>query len=168
MNLEMIAVNIAVVSLVFIPYVVFIIIGQKEARKISSRFKEEARRHSLNISEKENWNKNILGLDPSNQKLLFVQKHDEEFLVKLIDLSLVKASRLAVDSREMVINEKKENVLQKINLELLSINMQSNQEICLYDSELNFSQDFELRRAEKWNKLINSCLSSKPVFQKVA
>lgn len=168
MNLEMLVVNIAVVSIVFVPYLIFIIIGQKEARKLSSKFKEEAGRHNLKISERENWNQNILGLDVSKQKLLFVQRRNDEFLVELIDLSPVKLSRLAVDSKEAMVNEKKENVLQRIDLELINYNMQVKHMICLYDSELNFSQDFEMRRAEKWNKLINNCLSLKPVFQKVA
>lgn len=164
----MLAVNIAVVSLVFVPYLLFIIIGQKEARKLSSKFKEEVKKNNLQINERENWNQNILGLDVSKQKLLFVQKRNEEFCIELIDLNSVKLSRLAVESKEIVVNEKKENLLQTITLEFLGYNLQEKQEVCLYDFELNFSQDFEMRRAEKWNKLINSCLSLKPVFQKVA
>lgn len=167
MNIEMLAVNIAVVSLVFVPYLIFLMFGQRESKKITSKFNEEARKHGLTITEKETWNLNVLGLDSANQKLLFVQRRDQELFVELIDLSAVKLCRLSNVSSDIIVHGKKDSLLQKLYLEFVQFSGLENQ-VCLFDYEQNFTEDFEMKRAEKWNRLINNCLSLKPVFRKAA
>lgn len=164
----MIAVNLAVVSIVFVPYFLLIYIGQREYRKIDNLFKKEAKKNDLKIEVKDRWNLNAIGIDSRQQKLLFVQRRNEEFFVQLVNLSNIKESKIFQYSKSININGVNELVLQKIDLELVPFNSDEKTIISLFDSDLTFDQDFEMKHAEKWNRLINSTLSVNPITRKVA
>ncbi|SDB49929.1 hypothetical protein SAMN03097699_1726 [Flavobacteriaceae bacterium MAR_2010_188] len=168
MNTDMLIVNIIVISLVFVPYLILILIGQKETRKISKRFQQEAKNHQLNISEMESWNLNYIGIDTSSQKLLFTQRRDTEFFVDLIDLKSFQEVKLVTQFEEIVNNKVKEDILLKINLEFVGHYNHINHNLCLYDYDLNRDQDYEMKHAEKWAKRVSDSLSMPVGFKRVA
>ncbi len=63
MDIAMFAVNVAVVSLVFVPYYLFIRLGQQEYRRINREFSGQVKQHNLRIDQMERWNLNALGID---------------------------------------------------------------------------------------------------------
>lgn len=168
MNIEMLAVNIAVISLIFVPYFILIYIGQLEYNKINKVFEEEANRRGLSIDTKDRWNLNAIGIDHKQQKLLFVQRRNEEFFVEVINLHSVRQCQISAHHHNSKINGVDELVLQKLDLELLALNSNDISIICLFNSELTFDQDYEMKHAENWNRIINSSLSLNPTIRKVA
>lgn len=168
MDLKMIAVNIAVVSLVFIPYFLLIVIGQREYRKINKRFQQEVKKLNLKIDQKDRWNQNAIGIDSSQQKLVLVQRRQEEFFVQVVDLSSVKKCEIAQEIKQVQINEENQSVLEKIDLELLTSFGEGKITVNLFSSEYTFDQEFELKHAEKWKAIIDSVLSAKTMYKKVA
>lgn len=155
----MFAVNVAVVSFVFVPFFYLIYLGQQEYKKINKLFKEEASRLGLNIEVKDRWNQNALGIDTRQGRLLFVQKRHENFFVENIDLCSVVNCEISHQVENLKINGINEQVLQKISLDLIHFNGNIVASVCLFDYEYTLEQDFEMKHAEQWKKFINSNLA---------
>lgn len=160
--------NLAVISLVFVPYFFILYMGHREDRKLLLLFRKEAKRNGLNIILKDRWNLNVIGIDQKQQKILFVQRRDEGYYIKVINLCSIKNCELFHDSKYFKINGGKELILQKIDLVLQPFNSDEKLVISLYDSDRTFEQDYELKHAEKWQRIINNNLSINPITRKAA
>lgn len=155
----MFAVNIAVVSFVFVPFFYLIYLGQREYKKVDNLFKEEAKRLDLHIEIKDRWNQNAIGIDAQQGKLLFVQKRLEEFYVENINLCSVVNCEISHHVETVRINGVNEPVLKKISLDLIHFNGNIVASICLFDYEYTFEQDHEMKHAEQWKKSISNSLA---------
>lgn len=168
MNIDIVAVNVTVLALVFVPYILFLYVGQQDFRKINYEFKKEARKHALNIDIKGRWNLNAIGIDSHKQKLLFVQRRDEEIFVSLINLSVIQKCISNHHSEQLLVRGENEQVLQNIELELIQNNNDDKIILSLFNSDINMGQDYELKHAKKWTAIINNNLSINSNLRKVA
>lgn len=167
MKIDIIFVHFAVVAAVAIPYIIFVLIAARERKKLTSKFKKEAARYKLKINEIDKWSSNLIGIDSAQKKVLLVQRRGEIFLVHLIDLNSVKGSLLCHEEKTLKINKKNETILQRIDLELSLCNGEK-QLVNLYDSELTYSPDYEMKNAENWNRIIINALSPRQIIQAAA
>lgn len=156
----MFAVNVAVVSLIFVPYLFLIYLGQREYRKIDNIFKEEAIKLGLNIEVKDRWNQNAIGIDTKQRELLFVQKRNENYLVEHISLRSVAQCEIRHQVENLKNNGINEQVLQKVSLDFIHFDG-SAISVCLFDYEYTFEQDYEMKHAEQWKKTITDNLAPK-------
>lgn len=168
MDIAMFAVNVAVVSLVFVPYYIFIRLGQQEYRKINKEFNVQKKRHNLKIDHMERWNLNAIGIDFTQQKLLFVQRRNEEIFAQVYDLSSIKMCQETSRHLSLRVDDVLQNILQTVDLELVHYNGEEKTVISLYNSDLTYNEDFELKHVQKWTELITRCISSRPIYKKVA
>lgn len=167
MKLDIIIVDLALLAAVFLPYLLFIWIGRKEERKLKNKFGEEAKKLQLNFDEKDSWNNNILGLDKKRDRILFVQKRKSGIIAEVVNLKEVRNSELVKEVQTLKIEQRTEDILQKLELKLNLYNG-CEQILSLYDCEESYTQDYELKHAEKWNKLINSLIAFRPTINSAA
>ncbi len=158
MDIETFFANLAVLSFVIVPYFAFIYIGHKQYNEVGKRFQQETKKHGLHIDEYERWNRNALGIDYKQQKLLLVVKRDEIMLAEVISLANIKECVVVPCTHPVKTGTKKTEELDKIFLELTPFEGTDRILVSLFDSEYTFEQDYEMKHAEKWNKLINSSL----------
>lgn len=167
MKLDILIVDAALVAAVFLPYFLFILIGQREERKIKNKFSQEAKKHQLQFDEKEKWNNNIIGLDRSKLKVLFVQKRKAGLVAEIFDLRDVRSCEILKVVRTMKIELRTEDILERLDLKLLLHNG-NEQLVNLYNCEETYAQDFELKHSEKWNSIITSCIILRPKLTSAA
>lgn len=167
MKLDIIVVEVILVALVLAPYVVFTWAGYKKSRQLKRKFSEEAKKYNFQPNEIGTWNRNMAGLDSLSRSFLLVQDYLEEIEVIYLDFKMFRKCSIIKSYETIKIREKEEEVLQNIYLELLSHSGEF-KIVNLYDSNRTYEQDYEVKNAEKWNLLINSCLSSKPVLDAAA
>lgn len=168
MKTELIIISLALVMLVFLPFFLFPYIQMRDNNKLQKKFKKEAERLKLNIDLKESWNLKVIGIDSLQKKLLLVQRIDNRFMVEFIDLNIVKQSNVVVSHFEMTVDGKKENILEKVNLEFSFIYGEEKKIVNLYDYDLNYTQDLEIKHAENWNNNIKKFISAQPYLKKTA
>lgn len=161
MKLDILIVDAALIALVFLPYVLFIILGRREERKLKNKFLEEALKSQLKIEESDSWNKTIIGLDKEKCKILLVQKRKTGIAVELIDLKNVRASEILQEVQAVKIDTGNQNILQRIDLQLKLYN-NSTQIINLFNCEDSYSQDYEVKHAEKWSSKISALIRLRP------
>lgn len=167
MKIDILFVHIAVVAAVAIPYILFILAAARPRKHLKLLFNKEAIALDLNLDQIDRWNSNIIGIDKTRQKVLFVQRIRGVVSVQLIDLRTVKNSLLLHQTRTAKLNERKEEILQKVELELLMHNGDK-QMINFFDIDLTYFQDFELRNAEKWGEIIQESIRLRPEIHSAA
>lgn len=168
MKLELTLVSAIMVVLIFLPFVLLPLLRNGSIKKLTKKFQEEEKNHNLNMDLKENWSQNYIGMDLTEKKLLFVQRSEEDFVVEIIDLKMV-ASCVPIIEELSVQNEgKTQNLLRRVNLEFSFKNSLEKKFINLFDYDLHFNQDLEVKHSRKWAELINQELSIKAVLKRTA
>ncbi len=159
MDIETLIANIAVVSIVIVPYFIFIYIGQKQYKDVGKRFQQEAQQQGLQIDEQERWNMNAMGIDFKQKKILLVVRRNENILAEVIPLDKIKESTVITCTHPVKTGKKVTPELDRIFLELTPFEGTDKILVSLFDSGYTFEQDYEMKHAEKWNTIINSTLA---------
>lgn len=168
MNTELIIISLALVMLVLLPFFLFPYIQLRDNNKLQKRFNKEAENLDLNIELKESWNLKVIGIDSVQKRLLLVQRIDNRFLVKCIDLGIVNQSHVVITHFEKIVEGKKETVLEKVELEFSFIYGEEKKLVNLYDYDLNYTQDLEITHAENWNTNIKKLIIARPYLKRTA
>lgn len=167
MKIDIIFVHFALVLSLIVPFIIFALYAAQERKDLKKRFVEEAKLLNLNLNQKDLWNLNFIGLDIHQQRVLLVQKREELFFTYLVDLKTVLSCTVLYEWGHLKVNKEKEEVLKRVDLELFLQNG-TKQIINLYDYEISYVQDYELKHAEKWKSIINASLSLRPIIHTAA
>lgn len=167
MKIDLVILSLLLVFLVFLPFILIPLIQNRGSKNLQKKFNGEASRLNLKTDIIETWNQNFIGFDSAQKKLLFVQKLEEDFIVEFIDLDGIKQSDLKLQHSQPV-GQKKEEQLQKVILELTVQHTEEKKTIVLYDYDLNYNQDLEVKNAQKVNDHISNFIKSRPVLKRTA
>ncbi|MRH99684.1 hypothetical protein GH721_03975 [Kriegella sp. EG-1] len=155
MDTNLTVVNVLIVASVFAPLFILINIGNKNKRKISKQFKSLAHKYMLNITNQEYWGNALIGIDVNKQKLLFLRLENDSFTEYQIDLTKVVVCKINATYKSKKTKQKKENILEKVDLQLYFPGHTSNLiSLNFYDHNRLFNENLEVMRAEKWKGLI--------------
>lgn len=168
MKIDLIVISVILVTLVFLPFILFPYLQNSGNKKLNRKFREEAAKLNLNIDLKEKWNLNYIGIDSVQKKLLLVQRTDEQFQVEIVDLTKVKDSKVNITHFQGENHGKIETKLQRVDLEFTFHYTSEKQLVNLYDYDLNDNQDLEVKHAEIWNSNIKNHISSQRILKKTA
>lgn len=167
MKFDILLINLVLVAIVLLPFILFLLFGRSEKARLEKLFSQEALKHQLKIIEKDSWNNNMIGQDLDKATILFMQLGKNCVFTEIIDLKQVRSCEVLQETRAVVNHQRPENVLQRIDLKLNLYNNTS-RHIALYNSDDNYNQEYELKHAEKWSRLINSYKASHPVTSSAA
>lgn len=159
MKIDMLFMDLLMVGLVFIPYAVLILVGNRDQKQLKKKFLLEASQLGFKADELDRWNQNIVGWDKSKQMLLIVQKTAEAYVVKTIDLKNIKESRLLIENVNQKIGGKTGSLLHQVSLEL-KMRSGETDSIKFFNADTCFIQDYEVKNAEKWNAVVKNNFSS--------
>jgi len=130
------------------------LIGKNNARKKEKLFKDAVKNENLSFNTKEQWNNNFIGIDESKNILIFIKLINQETSVLKIDLKRLKSCQINRKTRDFKKENKMETELQSLGLELSFLMKSEINTLNLYDINDRFSEDLEMKRAEKWQTLI--------------
>ena len=149
-----------------LPYLWFILIGKNNSKKNEKLFKDVIKRENVSFNTKEQWNNNFIGIDESKNILIFVKLINQEAYSLKIDLNELKSCRINKKTRDYKKEKKIETELQSLDLELTL----KNEIITLhfYNSNDQFSEYMEIKRAEKWLHFIEQSKLKSISHDKVA
>ena len=138
-----------------LPYLWFILIGKTNTKKQEKLFENAIKGENASLNTKEQWNNNFIGIDESKNILIFLKYINQEASFLKIDLNQIKSCQINSKTKDYHKEKKIETQLQTLDLELV-ISLK-NETIILnfYDVNDSFSEDLEMKRAEKWQTLIN-------------
>lgn len=149
-------ITLLIILLCVLPFAWFMLIGKNRASKNKKAIRDLIKNDHLKMDNEEFWNQNFIGIDTVQNKLVFVTLKNEGSLIININLNDVKSCQINKISNDIKRDNKMESELQKMTLEVTFISKKPNESLVFYDLDDNLSEDFEMRRAEKWQQLIAS------------
>ena len=115
----------------------------------------------LKFDLKESWGNSFIGLVETNRTLVFAKVFDGVVALDNIDLNEVLNAKIIKKTHVVKTNNKKETVLERMDLEIKFLDESRQHKILnFYDIESIYIEDYELRRAEKWNAAINGAVAT--------
>ena len=155
----MILVFALVVGAVAIPYI-FFVFSASNAKKLSNFFKAQAAKQGLSFNLKEQWSNRIIGIDTSKNVLFYTQFIQGELKHQQLDLNAVARVHILEDLQSKRIEGKLSSTLENEASIILNF----------YDSLLDASQNFEMKRANSWKTTIEDLLqqNEKPAHVRAA
>ena len=167
MKIDFIIISSILVIICFLPFILFPLIGKKEEKSIKNRFKEEALRLGLNLSYELHWNTNRAGIDILKRQFLFVQKIDMDFEIKQVDLNKVSEIKMQTQTVKVKQHGQRVEILSRIELEFYGDNYLP-VIVKVFDHDLNYNQDFEIRNTQKLVAELQKYLIAQPVLKRTA
>ena len=153
MKTSELVITILITILSIFPFVWFTYLGRKRMSKAKKAIDELTKAQNLNFHLKEQWNNSFIGIDEQKKVLFYTKVKSEENESFRIDLNDVKSCKILKDTRDYRREKKIESELQKLDLEL-ELYGKPNLNINLYNIEDKLSEDFEMKRAELWQRNI--------------
>lgn len=154
MKLSMTVVIIFTTLSCVLPYLWFILIGKNNSKKNEKLFKDVIKGEDVSFNTKEQWNNNFIGIDESKNILMFIKLMNQEASFLKVDLNQLKSCQINRKTRDFKKEKKMESELQSLDLELTLSSKSETLILHFYDISDEFSEDLELKRAEKWQTLI--------------
>lgn len=171
MDTSFIIVGLIIVAMVLIPYYLFIKAGKSESKIMEAKIKQVIATYNLNISLYEEWGIRYLGIDTLQRKLVFVKSMvlevvPSEETIQILDIDSIQSCRIVELRKPIKIGDRKEVVLEKLDLEV-TLKNGDHLLISFYHMDEDRMEDWELRRIEKWKATLMD-LSTKTLDQKRA
>lgn len=154
MKISMTVIIIITTLFCLLPYVWFIMSGQTTLKKKEKQFTNIIKDLNLSFDIKEQWNNNFIGYCQAKNVLIFIKLNNEEHKLFTIELKHIKNCQIHATTQMLVKDNKSVSNLDTVDLEVI---MQGNQApliLNFYDSNEEFTEDLELKRAQKWEALI--------------
>jgi hypothetical protein len=151
-----------------LPYLWFILIGKNNRNKNEKLLKDYIKAEDVSFNIKEQWNNNFIGIDESKNILMFIKLINQETSSLKIDLTQLKSCQINIKTKDFKKEKKIETELQSLDLELAFLFKSEIITLHFYSTNDEFSEDFELKRVEKWQTLIEQSRLKSILHKKVA
>jgi hypothetical protein len=128
--------------------------GQTTIKKKEKQFTNIIKDLNLSFDITEQWNNNFIGYCQIKNVLIFIKLNNQEFSLFTVEINQLKSCQINATTQTLVKDNKSVSSLDTVDLEVI---MQGNQApliLNFYDSNEEFTEDLELKRAQKWEALI--------------
>ena len=154
MKISITVVMILTTLFCLLPYVWFIMVGQINTKKKETQFTNIVKALQLSFTEKEQWNHNLMGYDKGQNTLTFIKLMNEEYKAVTIQLKQLKSCQIQIKTQALINDKKRASKLLTLDLELLMKTNEAPIILNFYNYQEEFTEDLELKRAQKWETLI--------------
>jgi hypothetical protein len=168
MKIDFIIISGILVIISFLPFILFPILRSKEEKKIKNKFIEETSSRGLNISYKLAWSNNLAGIDILKRVFVLTQWLNEKFIVQYVDLNKIHTIKIIVENRQVERDKKSTEELSHIFLVFFQSNSDEPVMVALFDYDLNFTQDYEFKNAQKLLTELQKYAGALPVLKRTA
>ncbi len=169
MNISMPLLSVLLVLATITPFLILNYSGKGEAKILMKKAEGLTKEMNLKFSLKEKWANSFIGLDTERNTLVFLKIFDGVVATEIIDLAAVEKSEIVKKDKVVRNANGKEVVLEKLDLKISFLDTDKPDKLFnFYDLEDVYLEDYELRRAEKWNTAIANALAQSLNREQVA
>ena len=166
MKISLIIISTLLTFSVFFPLFLFIYNGFKNTSNIKHRIESLIKNNGIIYTTKETWHHNFIGISNDNTKLTYVHFNTDEPKISTIDLTEIKECHILKSQVK-----EKEKIIRLKNLDLEFIYKASNKPnviINFFNLDDDLSEDYELKRVEKWQQIIKTSLPEQVMIKKAS
>ena len=159
MNTQVAIITAIIFISIFLPIFLMIKSGNTDFNKTIKLFNSVAIKNNLKLNQKEFWGNTFIGIDESQQILLYKKGFDSDDF-NIVNLSGINQCEILKNVSQKRIDKVVVNILDTIDLKLTSTTNKSSYLFNFYNIDNDYREDFEYKRAEKWAQIINNNLAS--------
>lgn len=166
MNTEINIIAAIILIIIFLPIYLLNKTGNTYLKKLSKKIDAIALNNNLKLNQKEGWGNTCIGIDTAQQKLVYkrgLESDDYSF----IDLREIYSCEFLKEVTPKRVDKTLINQLATLDLKLTLKKNKAQILLNFYDIDNGYVEDFELKRIEKWIKIINENLTTTD-YKKVA
>jgi len=166
MKISLVIISTLLTLSVFFPLFLFIYNGFKNTSNIKHRIESLIKNNGIIYTTKETWHHNFIGISNDNTKLTYVHFNTDEPKISTIDLTEIKECHILKSQVK-----EKEKIIRLKNLDLEFIYKASNKPnviINFFNLDEDLSEDYELKRVEKWQQIIKMSLPEQAIIKKAS
>ena len=155
MSISMGVISLILVLAVFGPFFLAATFGNSEKRKWKQNINQTVRKLDLKLSHKEHWSDLFIGIDRERGSLLHMQRGtDGRIIIQQLALSGLQRCEIRREERNQRVQERTEQILQRLELELGFGGKRSPARLLFYQKSDLYAENYEQRRIERWRDLI--------------
>ena len=150
----------------FCSLLIFSWIKPVSCKPIKNRIDSLIKNNGIIYTTKETWHHNFIGISNDNTKLTYVHFNTDEPKISTIDLTEIKECHILKSQVK-----EKEKIIRLKNLDLEFIYKASNKPnviINFFNLDDDLSEDYELKRVEKWQQIIKTSLPEQVMIKKAS
>ncbi|MFI0429829.1 hypothetical protein [Mariniflexile sp. HMF6888] len=166
MKTSLVIISTLLVLSVFLPFILFIYNGTKNAVSIKKQANVLIKNNGLVYNLKEVWRKNFIGISNDNKIITYIKfNSDKSSVINNINSNDIKQCNIIKSYNN---GANKSLSLKSLGLEFIyKSSTRPNLIITFFNIDDDLNEDFELQRIEKWHVLIKKAISE-PQMAKIA
>lgn len=168
MKIDFVVVLAILVIMSFLPFIILPLLISTKKISLHKKFKDEALRLRLNMSYELTWNSNIAGIDILKKQFLFFQERESDLVIPHVNFNKISEIELITNYAECYVQKKRVQTLSGIDLEFFENNISRPVTVNLFNYDLNYTEDFEIKNAEKLVKELQNYSNAQPVLKLTA
>lgn len=165
MDLGAAIVGIVIIGICVIPFVFISANSRKRKERLLQGLFGYAEKNNSKISQYDLWNTSTIGMDDTALRIFFTRKVKDTETRQMIHLAEVQKCRVINSGRSVNTASGTNKVIEKLEL-AFTFRDKSKPETVLefYNTDSDsLTLTGELQLTEKWNKIVNDCLSAIPL-----
>ena len=164
MDLSTSIIGLLILAIFILPVILISRAGKGKGKKFEKDLFSEASKNELIISEKAFWNEYAIGIDTSNNKIIYLDWSGPERINIIFDLKDVKVFEPVPSYGEM--NKKNFNYkkVERLGLRFcFKDSVKPDVNITFYIAGIGQQSDDEVKLFKKWSGIIRGKMDSKPI-----
>lgn len=168
MKLDFIIISAILVIICFLPFILIPLLSFKNHKILTNKFREESLKLGINVSFKLQWNKNIAGIDIMNRHFLLIKILDQNIEMHHINLNQVYEVKLVTKNFNYKVKGEFRQTLSLVDLEFYQPNSEMPTTVNLFNYDLNYTEDLEIKNSQKLLVELQKYLNVQPVLKHTA
>ena len=168
MKIDFIVISSVLVFISFLPFILLPILGAKDKKNLFKSFKETSLKLGINSSYILQWNANIASIDILKKQFLFVQRPENEIITHHVNLTQVKEVKMTINTAEYKLQKKVMQSLSRVDLEFFNHNSKKPVIVNVFDNNLNYTEDLEIKNAQKLLVELQKYINAQPLLRHTA
>lgn len=168
MKLDFIIISAILVIICFLPFILIPLLSFKNHKILTNKFREESLKLGINVSFKLQWNKNIAGIDIMNRHFLLIKILDQNIETHHINLNQVYEVKLVTKNFNYKVKGEFRQTLSLVDLEFYQPNSEMPTTVNLFNYDLNYTEDLEIKNSQKLLVELQKYLNVQPVLKHTA
>ena len=160
MELGTIITGAVLMGMAFIPIMIINHSRRSREKTFGKAFETVCRNQQFEPEQYEQWHKKALGINQKEKKLLYYSQVEGQCTEELVDLNRIKKCDYTVVNRKVKLKKTEDSFVEHLHIRFHP--KEKNSEVItlpLYDAESTYLPDGDMERAQRWVKIINTCLN---------
>ena len=161
METGLVIIDAIIITIVILPFVLFIVGRRKRKQKLHNALQSEATLHHRQLGKTEVQSNFAIGLDTTEENVFFYKETEDADYAQVVDLKSISACKFVKESKLIKDKKKHYDIIDKVQLTFEYKNHKAVTTFVLYSNDDDLALNNELTIGQQWEGVVNQVLRSR-------